>query len=65
MRAGAALELQDALGRTALMFAAGNSAHGALLVLLDAGAALAARDRRGRWVHACMGTRSADWGNVV
>jgi hypothetical protein len=50
LRAGAALELQDALGRSALMFAAGNCAHGALVTLLDAGAAIAARDRRGRWV---------------
>ena len=39
---------QDALGRTALMFAAGSCAEGALRALLSAGASLAARDRRGK-----------------
>lgn len=34
--------LQDALGRSALMFAAGNSARDTLLALLDAGAWLPA-----------------------
>lgn len=37
VQAGASLELQDALGRSALMFAAGNSAQEALAALLDAG----------------------------
>ncbi len=41
---------QDALGRTALMFAAGSGAVGALKALLDAGASLAARDRRGKGI---------------
>lgn len=35
---GATIELQDALGRSALMFAAGNCARDTLLALLDAGA---------------------------
>lgn len=39
---------QDALGRTALMFATGSGAKSALQALLDAGALLAARDRRGK-----------------
>lgn len=41
---------QDALGRTALMFAAGSSAEAALGALLDSGASLAARDRRGKGI---------------
>ena len=41
---------QDALGRSALMFAAGNDARAALAALLGAGASIAARDRRGRSV---------------
>lgn len=41
---------QDALGRTALMFGAGSGAVGALQALLDAGASLAARDRRGKGI---------------
>ena len=44
------LLLQDALGRTALMFAAGSSAGDAVKVLLDAGASLAARDRRNKGI---------------
>ncbi len=44
------LLLQDALGRTALMFAAGSSAGAAVKVLLDAGASLAARDRRNKGI---------------
>lgn len=39
LQAGASLELQDALGRSALMFAAGNCAQEALVTLLDAGGA--------------------------
>ena len=42
--------LQDALGRSALMFAAGNCAEAALLALLAAGATLGLRDRRSRSV---------------
>lgn len=42
--------LQDALGRSALMFAAGNCAEAALLALLGAGATLGLRDRRSRSV---------------
>ena len=42
--------LQDALGRSALMFAAGNCAETALLALLAAGATLGLRDRRSRSV---------------
>ena len=42
--------MQDALGRSALMFAAGNCAEAALLALLDAGATLGLRDRRSRSV---------------
>lgn len=42
--------LQDALGRSALMFAAGNCAAAALLALLGAGATLGLRDRRSRSV---------------
>lgn len=42
--------MQDALGRTALMFAAGSSAEAAVKVLLDAGASLAARDRRNKGI---------------
>ena len=41
---------QDALGRSALMFAAGNCAEAALLALLAAGATLGLRDRRSRSV---------------
>jgi ankyrin repeat protein len=41
----ASLELQDALGRTALMFAAGNNARAALEALLDRGACVAIRDK--------------------
>jgi ankyrin repeat protein len=41
----ASLELQDALGRTALMFAAGNNARAGLEVLLDRGASVSIRDR--------------------
>lgn len=41
---------QDALGRTALMFAAGSGAIGALKALLDAGASMAARDRRSKGI---------------
>lgn len=37
---GATVELQDALGRTALMFAAGNDAQAALAKLLEAGASV-------------------------
>lgn len=37
LASGATLELQDALGRSALMFAAGNSACSSLVLLLDAG----------------------------
>ena len=44
--AGATLELQDALGRSALMFAAGNNAPSTLAALLDAGACISQRDRR-------------------
>ena len=44
------LPIQDALGRTALMFAAGSSADAAVRVLLDAGASLAARDRRNKGI---------------
>lgn len=42
--------IQDALGRSALMFAAGNCAEAALLALLAAGATLGLRDRRSRSV---------------
>ena len=42
--------MQDALGRTALMFAAGSSADTAVRVLLDAGASLGARDRRNKGI---------------
>ena len=42
--------MQDALGRSALMFAAGNCAQAALLALLAAGATLGLRDRRNRSV---------------
>jgi hypothetical protein len=42
------VELQDALGRSALMFAAGSDATAACNVLLDAHASLSVRDRRGR-----------------
>lgn len=45
---GATIELQDALGRSALMFAAGSDATAACNVLLEAHASLSARDRRGR-----------------
>lgn len=45
---GASLELQDALGRTATMFAAGNGATAGLRLLLDAGASISVRDRRGK-----------------
>lgn len=45
---GATLELADALGRTALMFAAGNGCPAGLQALLDAGASLGTRDRKGR-----------------
>lgn len=50
--AGATLELQDALGRTALMFAAGNGCPSALQALLDLGASIGARDRKGRGAQA-------------
>lgn len=46
----ASIGMQDALGRSALMFAAGNSAEAALLALLTAGATLGLRDRRSRSV---------------
>ena len=42
--------MQDALGRSALMFAAGNCAEAALLALLAGGATLGLRDRRSRSV---------------
>ena len=42
----ATLELADALGRTALMFAAGNDACVALTALLDAGASVRQRVTR-------------------
>ncbi len=45
-----AFALQDALGRSALMFGAGNCAEAALLALLAAGATLGLRDRRSRSV---------------
>jgi hypothetical protein len=48
LEGGATLELQDALGRTALMFGAGSDATAACNVLLEAHASLSARDRRGR-----------------
>jgi ankyrin repeat protein len=48
LEGGATLELQDALGRTALMFGAGSDATAACNVLLAASASLSARDRRGR-----------------
>ena len=54
---GATVELQDALGRSALMFAAGNCAYATLVALLDAGACMAQRDRRGRWVGADRAVR--------
>lgn len=48
LEGGATIELQDALGRSALMFAAGSDATAACNVLLEAHASLSARDRRGR-----------------
>jgi hypothetical protein len=48
LEGGATVELQDALGRSALMFAAGSDATAACNVLLDAHASLSVRDRRGR-----------------
>lgn len=48
LEGGATIELQDALGRSALMFAAGSDATAACSVLLEAHASLSARDRRGR-----------------
>lgn len=45
----ASLELQDALGRTAAMFAAGSGAAAALRALLDAGASVSIRDRCVGW----------------
>lgn len=48
LEGGATVELQDALGRSALMFAAGSDATAACDVLLGAHASLSARDRRGR-----------------
>lgn len=45
---GATIELQDALGRSALMFAAGSDATAACRILLEAQASLSVRDRRGR-----------------
>ncbi len=46
LRGQATLELADALGRTALMFATGNDACAALRILLDAGASVGAPGKR-------------------
>lgn len=74
---GATLELQDALGRTALMFAAGNGRPSSLQALLDLGASLATRDRKGRGpltycdeakcpeAHACLQARCGCVGVMV
>lgn len=74
---GASLELADALGRTALMFAAGNGCPSSLQTLLELGASLSARDRKGRGAvaycdavrcpeaHACLQARWVVVGVVV